>query len=127
MDAYEVYLGQESVGQVTAAVEGLYYRIRCRCSLSGDVVYRLVVTCGNHSENLGALIPVGSDFGLDTRLAMKRLGKGRLQFRILPKHPELGGRFIPLGPEEPFSYISKLRHAYLQTRNGQRGILLKDL
>lgn len=126
MATYDVYLGQESVGTVSAEVEGLYYRFRCRCSLSGDVVYRLLVSCGDHQENLGVMIPVDGAFGLDTRLALKRLGKGMLQFRLLPKHPELGGRFVPLGPEEPFSYITKLRHAYLQRRNGQVGVGFKD-
>jgi hypothetical protein len=126
MDTYDVYLGQESVGKVDAQVEGLYYRFQCRCKLSGEVVYRLLVSCGDHQENLGALIREGDSFGLHTRLAMKRLGKGKLQFRLLPKHPDLDGLFVPLGPEEPFSYISKLRRAYLQRRNGQTGLAFKD-
>jgi hypothetical protein len=126
MDTYDVYLGQESVGEVDAQVEGLYYRFQCRCKLSGEVVYRLLVSCGDHQENLGVLIPVGSSFGLNTRLALKRLGKGALQFRLLPKHPDLGDRFVPLGPEEPFSYISKLRYAYLQTRNAQKAVGFRE-
>jgi hypothetical protein len=121
MDTYEIYLGQDAVGTVRVMQEGLYYRFLCRCELSGDVVYRVMVSCGTHQENLGVLVPMNGVFYIDKKVPLKHLGKGKLEFRLLPKHPELE-HFVPLGPEEPFSYISRLKNAYLLKKDGQRFI-----
>lgn len=126
MDRYDILLGQDPVGKAEVCVEGLYYRFRCQCELSGQVMYRLVVLCGGKQENLGVLIPVGDSFGLETKLAVKRLGKGKLEFRLLPKHARLDGRFVPLTPEEPFTYIDKLRSAYLARKNGKVGLIIPE-
>ena len=126
MDPYDIYLGQEPVGTAQVEIEGLYYRFRCQCRLSGQVMYRLVVMCNGHQENLGVLIPEGNGYILTTRLAMKRLGKGKLEFRLLPKHSQLNGKFVPLMPEEPFAYIRKIKEAYLARKNGELGIVITE-
>lgn len=100
------------MGKAYVTQQGLYYRIQCRCAMSTDVMHNLVVSCGDQQESLGVLIPFGQEFGLDTKLAMKRLGKGLLQFRIVPKHSK-AEQFVPLSPEEPFAYIRRLRECYL--------------
>lgn len=127
MDRYDILLGQDPVGKAEVCIEGLYYRFRCRCELSGQVMYRLVVLCGGKQENLGVLIPVGDSFGLETKLAVKRLGKGKLEFRLLPKHTHLDGRFVPLTPDEPFSYISRVRTAYLARKDGKIGVVIQEI
>lgn len=121
---YDVYLGDKPIGKAYVTREGLYYRIRCRCQLSGEVICKLTVTCDKHQENLGVLVPMEGDFGLETRIAAKRLGEGEPRFRVMPRHEELRGKFIPLAPEEPFRYITRLKDAYLEQRNGQVGIVL---
>lgn len=126
MDTYDIFLGQESIGKAEVKVEGLYYRLCCRCTLSGQVMYRLVAICGDRQENLGVLVPMGDTFGLETRLAIKRLGKGKLEFRVIPKHTQLNGRFIPLMPEDPFTHINKIRSAYLARKNGKVGIVIPE-
>lgn len=118
MDCYDVYLGQEPVGKAYVSRQGLYYRIQCRCAISSKVMHRLVVTCGERQESLGVLVPFGQEFGLDTRLAVKRLGSGQLRFTVQPRHNEMK-ELIPLSPEEPFSYIRRLRECYLVRMNGQ--------
>ena len=72
------------------------------------------------------LVPDGGDFVLKTKLPIKRLGEGELRFRIQPRHSELTGKFIPLSPEEPFAYLSRLEDAFLKIREGKMGILLKE-
>ena len=121
---YDIYSGNEVVGTANVERQGLYYCFSCRCRLSGAVMYRLSVSCSGHHENLGVLVPMGDVFGLDTKLAVKRLGEGRLQFLALPKHPPVQRQFVPISPEEPFAYISRLQNAFLEVRNGQQGIVI---
>ena len=123
---YEIRMGKEVVGTATVEQQGLYYRFCCRCRLSGSVICRVTVSCNGHHENLGVLIPVGDGFGLSTKVAVKKLGKGPFQFRAMPKHQKSEGEFIPIYPEEPFAYISRLQNAFLEIRNGQVGVVIGE-
>lgn len=123
---YEIMLGGEPVGQVTVARQGLYYRFSCRCDLSGEVIYRITVSCGGKSESLGIPVPKDGEFVLDTRLAASRLGEGTPRFAAVPRRPELGGQFVPISPEEPFCYLHRLENAYLARKDGQVGIVIPE-
>ena len=124
---YPVYFGQAQVGKVQVTRQGLYYRFVCRCSMTGDVVCRLTVTCGDCRENLGVVVPEGGLFCLDTKLPVKRLGEGTPEFRLMPRHEIEVGTFVPLSPEEPFAYIQKLKNAYFERRYGQPGVVIPDM
>lgn len=121
---YEIRMGSDVVGKATVERQGLYYHFSCRCRLSGAVMCRVSVSCGGHHENLGVLIPMGDVFGLDTKLAVKRLGEGSLRFMVLPKHQQTQRQFIPVRPEEPFSYITRLQDAFMEIRDGQVGVVI---
>ena len=123
---YDIYMGKQAVGTAAVERQGLYYRFDCRCRLSGDVLCRVTVACNGHHENLGILVPMGSQFGLTTKLAVKKLGEGPFEFRVLPKHPSGQGQFIAVYPEEPFAYLSRLKDAFLEVRNGQAGVVIPD-
>ena len=123
---YEIYLGNEAVGQAWVRREGLYYRIRCACRLSGDTLCRVSVRCGQVEENLGIPVPQDGEFRLETRIPVKKLGEGDFRFAVVPRHKPLDGLFVPLCPEEPFRYISRLKHAYLEKSKGQMGIVIKE-
>ena len=124
---YEVFFGNQQAGRVQVTRQGLYYRFVCRCKLTGDVVCRLYVSCGGQQENQGVVVPTGDGFGLDTRFPISRVGRGVLSFCILPRHDPLQGRlFVPITPEEPFAYLSRLKDAFLETRNGQIGAAWED-
>lgn len=123
---YEIRLGKEVVGTAAVEQQGLYYRFSCRCNISGSVICRVTVSCNGHHENLGVLVPMGNGFGLTTKVAVKKLGKGPFQFRAMPKHQKSEGKFIPIYPEEPFAYISRLQNAFLEIRNGQAGVVIGE-
>ena len=119
---YGVYFGDKSVGKAQVTEQGLYYHVVCRCSLSGEVMYRLEVSCGEKRENLGVLVPGENGFGLDTRFPISRVGRGELSFRVMPRHEPLQGRqFVPITPEEPFAYLSRLKDAFLEIQEGKKG------
>lgn len=122
---YDIYLGGAVIGQAAVSKEGLYLRFRCRCRLSGEVIYQLTVTAGDRTEKLGIPVPEGGWFVLNTRIPAKRLSSGTLVIQAVPRHPELTN-FIPVKPEEPFLYLSRIKDAYLAVRNGQVGIVLRD-
>ena len=122
---YAVTFGKNTVGKVQVLREGLYYSFYCRCQLSGDVVYRLAVRCGESDESLGVLVPMEGGFGLKKRIPAKRLGQGSPDFFLMPKHNH-SGVFAPIYPEEPFAYIAKLKDAFLIRKEGQLGSMIPD-
>lgn len=122
---YEVRFGNDPVGKVQVLRQGLYYRFICRCKLTGDVVCRLSVCCGDRQENLGVLVPTDDGFGLDRKVPVKHLGEGKPDFLLAPKHDHVMGKFVPISPEEPFSYIGRLKDSFLVRQGGQAGIILQ--
>ena len=123
---YEVFMGGQPIGKAVVERQGLYYSISCRCRLSGEVVCKVTVSCGENTESLGILVPEGGAFILTTRIPIKRLGEGELSFRAEPRHTELRGKFVPISPESPFAYISRLENAFLEIRQGQPGVLVQN-
>ncbi len=121
---YDVFLGTESIGKAEVGLEGLYYRIFAKCCLSGTVIYKLYVSCGENTIDLGIFVPEGKFFCVQTKLPAKRLGTGTLQFWAVQRHSESQGKFIPLSPEKPFAHIKRLGEARLQVRDGKVGIVL---
>ena len=120
--SYPIYLGAEELGQAQVKRQGLYYHFYCECELSGEVIYRVTVSCNGKSESLGIPAPEGTKFTLNSRLPVSKLGQGEPKFQLLPRHPDTDERFVPLSPEEPFTYLQQLKDAYLLRRNGRLGI-----
>lgn len=89
-------------------------------------MYHLVVSSGEKREDLGTLIPYDGAFGLEKRIPVKRLGEGEPEFLLLPKHSCPNGKFVPVYPEEPFSYMSRLKDAYLEIRGEQVGLCFRE-
>jgi len=125
MERYEITQGNQVIGQACVQRQGLYYHFSCRCRLSGEVICRLVVTCGGKQENLGIPVPEKDAYTLNTRISVSRLGQGQMTFRAVPRHNPLEEKFVPLSPEEPFRYLSRLKNAHLENRNGIVGIVLR--
>ena len=122
--SYEVCFGKDTVGKVQVLRQGLYYRFVCRCRLTGDVICRLVVRCGEKLENLGIVVPMEDGFGLDKKIPVKQIGEGNMDFLLVPKHDQLMGKFVPICPEEPFAYITRLKESFLVRKDGQVGIVI---
>ena len=122
----ELMLGGKPVGKVQVLRQGLYYAFHCRCRVSGETAVRLLARCGERREDLGVLVPMEGGFGLDTRRPVKHLGDGEIQFLLASKHDPPQTHFAPISPEEPFAYLQRLKDAYLETRNGQKGAAWRE-
>ena len=122
---YAVTLHGTQVGKAQAEKQGLYYRVVCRCNLSGEVMYQLECGTGEKKTNLGSLVPMENGFGLNTRFPVSRIGEGTLTFTLLPRHESMEERtFVPIHPEEPFEYLERLKDAFLEVKDGEPGASL---
>ena len=87
-------------------------------------MYRITISCGENTENLGILIPSGDSFYLDKKLPVCHFAGNAPIFRAVPKHPQVTGVWMPIAPEKPFEYIDRLENAVAEQRNGEIGILI---
>lgn len=124
--SYPVFMGGETVGRVQVTRQGLYYRFAGRCQLSAEVMCRLQVTCGQTVRDLGIFVQEGNCFVLSARVPVKQLGGGKPQFCIKPHHRPMEGLFVPVSPEEPFAYLSRVKAAYLENRGGVTGLVIPE-
>ena len=113
---YPVTLASEPVGKVFVNKQGLYYRFQCRCCLTGTVMYRVLACWDEHHQDLGILVPMEGDFGLDTRLPAKHFVQLPRRFIAVPRHGRFVGNLEPLSPKEPFAYINSMYAQLLQRR-----------
>ena len=119
-----ILLGGQTVGQASVIQEGLYLHISCACRFSGEMLYKITLTSGDYTEELGIPVPSEGRFRLRTSRPAKRFEGNELVFCASPKHNPLTGRFVPLKPEEPFAYITQLQNAFLEVRGGQVGLVI---
>ena len=124
--SFSLTVAGKPAGKVTVQRQGLYDRFSCRCKVPGDGMYRLMVTCGNHRETLGVLIPKDDSFVLETKVPSKRIGEGDMTFSLFSKQQTHTENFVPICPEEPFRYISRLKESFLVQKDGQLGILIEE-
>lgn len=122
---YPVFLGRHQLGTVTVKRVGLYYQFVCRCKLPENVLYRLRVSYDNVEENLGVLVPEGEEFALNTKLPAKKFPEGSPEFWICTSSESAGEKVIPVYPDEPFVYISRLKDMYMVRKNGHLGLAVK--
>ncbi len=120
---FDVTFGNQTVGSVQVRRQGLYYHYSCRCQNFTESMYD--VYWGSY--RLGLLIPQNGGLCLEGRLPVKTLAQESGGFYAKPRHAGMAGRFVALSPREPFSYLRNLENAYLENRNGQLGVVLKDL
>lgn len=122
---FAIQLAGETIGQAQVTRQGLFYHIRCRCSLDRNQIYRIVVNCNDKQEDLGVCVPTEDSFGLSTYIPVKRLGEGRMQFSVIPNHSSESDLFYPICSEEPFAYITCLQDAILVKKGGKIGAVVR--
>ena len=84
-ETYDITYDGAPVGTARMEKQGLYYLFSCRCRLPDDGLYRIHVRCGETREDLGICVPFADAFGMDKKIAAKRLGVGTPVFELLPK------------------------------------------
>ncbi len=85
VETYDITYDGAGVGSAQMEKQGLYYNFSCRCRLPDQAIYRIHVICGGNREDLGICVPMGDMFGMDKKLAAKKLGEGTPTFELRPK------------------------------------------
>ena len=71
---------------------------------------------------------------IPTKIPVKKLNTEDLEFwlegtsshaRELPEKKS-GFKYIPIYPDEPYTYLSKLKNSYFEIRNGKPGIIITE-
>lgn len=109
--------GAEGTAQVER--QGLYYRIRCLLKTQNPC--RVTARGSNGQADLGLTVPMPGGFGLETRIAVKHLGEGNLEFSTDAE--ETG---VPVDTQAPCPYIRFLMGARLRIRDGKAYLLLPE-
>lgn len=92
---YEIYRDGVCVGQAQMYRQGLYCCFSCRCRLNGQERIHLKVQCGQTVTDLGLCVPMGEDFGVETRIPAKRLGAGIPEFFLGDRKKETERKAVP--------------------------------
>ncbi len=118
----DIFLNGTVAGKAETERKGLYYQFSCVCSIPEDVPYRIVVQCGDKRVDLGTCIPCGDGFGLRTRVPVKYLGEGKMNFCVRKKNQDTV--FLPIEPDQPFELLEQICRSRLVTQNNQVGICI---
>lgn len=122
---YEVFLGGTAVGKACLDRQGLYVHVSCRCHADQNQIFRLYAVLDDRRENIGVLVPEEDGIRLDRKIPAKNISGTGLRFEISTGTGTCRGEFVPICPEEPFSYIEELKNAFLETENGRQGIRIR--
>lgn len=123
---YDIFLGGEKIGKAEVRRKGLYYQFRCCCDLTGAVICRIKVRCGERVENLGVPIPGGDAFYLEKQLPVSHFTKKEMHFFLEPRHPPVQDKWVPVKPDEPFGYVKEMKNAVLEIRDGVMGVRIRS-
>ena len=118
----DVYENDLPVGSVILGRRGLYWAVSCRCDGNKGKGKRLIAKGERERIDLGLLYPLDDSFGLETSVAVKRLGEGKICFFL--ESDNSCGEWIALDEKMPFAYLSKLEHCRFCIRDGKKGVLL---
>ena len=110
------------MGRTVIQRQGLYYRFDCRCNPKKAQVYRLMINQGGRQMSLGIPAPSSDGYWLVSKKPIKEFTSETPEFRLAPKLQTVN--FIPIYPDEPFSYLDRLHNAYMEIRNGVTGVVI---
>lgn len=119
---YDVCLGGQVVGQAEITVQGLYYRIHCRCA-QVDGIVKLIDNCEKGAVEIGICAPLLDGFGIDRCVPVKKLGDGAHMFSLSStQKAELS--YYRISREEPCLYLQDLPRARFVRRDGDAALLV---
>ena len=122
---YPITVAGKTWGTVQVEQKGLYLHIFCRCEISGDVMYQLLLRQQERVEDLGVLVPQGGSYVLQKRIPAKPWAQESMTFSLKPRHERMAGQFIPIRADAPVACLAQLTRAVMAQREGQVGLSLE--
>ena len=125
---YPIMWNGKNIGQVQVVRKGLYNHFYGQCNYNDTSVCRLMMRCGAWVEKLGVMVPEGDVFILKKQIPAKNIPNEKPDFFILSEmKDEKQGIFVPISPDEPFEYLSCLKAAVFENRDGVVGAWIPNI
>lgn len=110
---YVVSLDGHTAGKARVEKQGLFYCITCLCRFPSDELYNIHLSSNDAIADLGLC---ASNKELKTRIPVKRIGEGALNFRAVRRREDL--QYYAVSENALFPYLSKLPQARLRQKKG---------
>ena len=123
MQHFDVFFQDKKVGDVFVTTEGLYRRIRCKCNLPDDSIWRLYALTDDNKTDIGICVP-NEDFVINKRISLSRLSNEILGFIIESNAKHNHCQSYLVSDDMPFPAITQLGQARFLTKNGKAMIVL---
>ena len=120
---YEVYCADRVIGSISLEPQGLYYKIFSYCERISEKFPKLYAVCGDHKTSIGVYKPQGNGFVMERLLSIKSWDLKGISFQIGSMDRQIKGETIPVFPDRPFPYISRIGNAQFCREDEQPGIL----
>ena len=125
---YPITWNGKTIGQVQILLKGLYCHFYGECSYNETAVCRLMMRCDAWVEKLGIMVPEGNLFVLKKQIPAKKIPDEKLEFFILSElEGQEAGIFVPISSEEPFEYLTNMKNAVFENRDGVIGAWIPNI
>lgn len=115
---FDILMDTKVVGSAELTKEGLYYRFFCTCKLPDDGIYRVTVSDGNHTRDLGVCVPSG----MVARVPQKYFQGDTLSFTLISNKGEENR--IVVNADTPFEELDMLDSSRLKIADGRVEIMI---
>ena len=126
MNSYDIFCGEDIVGNAWVTEKGLYTYIECCCRFATPAMYRVCVSFDEKDIDLGICILEGNVYTINKRIPTKYLQKGIPQFRVLSTNQQENLQFILVKQEVPFSKLCCLMNSKFCITAEGRGLLVEQ-
>ena len=111
---YPIFFAGEEKGIAVVTRQGMFWYIRCSCQCCEELGCSVIVSwTEDQCVDLGRCFREEDRWCLSTRIRRNAVPEGKPVFRMMIKNAKSAERLVPIQPEEPFAYLSRLKNAYL--------------
>ena len=122
---YSLSIQGKSVGSVSVSKEGLYFLIKCVCTLPDSDRYYLWAHWDDKTEKIGICVPASGDYRLVARYNSKKAGKGNCRFELRTQKSEENCIVIREKVSLPYDYLRNLPHLRLRILGEDLALTIK--
>lgn len=122
---YDIFQGDQKVGQVKLSQKGLYYYMQCSAEFQKSGLYRLWAYTEKEKKDLGVMLAAQDRFYLNTAVPQKNFTGKIREFRLQDQQDKTES-WLPISEDAPFKALQRLKTARLQFVNGQPGAVWEE-
>ena len=121
---YQIAHNGVVVGDVKIEKKGLFYCFYCRCSLPESGVFRVTVTNGGKTHDLGIFTPTDGNYTCLARIPSKSFCGNEFIFELVDSAKVIT---VLISEGNTFQYLESLNTACLHQTNGRSAIIINPI